>query len=81
MVIGGGASFRLHTSNGQNFLYGVIFGRRGWRGCTSEEVRQSFLVGSCCGEQTGALLEHEVCCQWPTFPGPQGLSRFDGGRR
>ena len=78
MVIGGGASFRLHIASGQELLYGVMFGAQRWQGCTSEQVRLSYLTCACCGEQAGTLLENEVCCDWPTACNHEDLP---GGRR
>jgi hypothetical protein len=75
MIIVGGVCVRLHAPMGQDKLYSIAFGNRDWRGCSADEVRDSYGLCSCCGEASGAILEQEVCCDWPTTTVPHIVKR------
>lgn len=63
MLIGGGATLRMHQTDGSDRLYSIMFGHCNWKACSEEEVRESYMTCPCCGDRSGQILPHEVCCR------------------
>jgi hypothetical protein len=58
----------MHQKEGKDQLYSVLLGRRTWKGCTADEVRDSIFGCPCCGSKDGdsLLKDHEeMPCDWP----------------
>lgn len=65
MVIVGGVTIRLRQPQGEDHLYGFVLGNGRCHGCTAQEVRESYTMCPCCGDKSGEVCSHEICCDFP----------------